>query len=160
MPWNASQFFSVVWAHGLSEREEGNQWFSHLTVLSESFLVRVRAWSCTGRMLSSQSISSCLKANLTPSACVDIQIMHAVCLLSVQILVQWTGVYVWGSIKWKFHLLNPSMTMGFKFCLLLRLEGFKFLVLLDEFGPYSAPMAVTYEKLEVLTVHWGQHWKV
>jgi len=47
--------------------------------------------------------------------------------------------------------------MGFKFCLLLRLEEHKFLVLLNEFGPYSAPTPVAYEKLEVFTVQWGQH---
>jgi len=42
--------------------------------------------------------------------------------------------------------------MGFKFCLLLRLERFKFVVPLNEFGPCSALTPVTYEKLEVLTV--------
>jgi len=41
--------------------------------------------------------------------------------------------------------------------MLLRLEGFKLVVLMNEFGPYSAPTPVTYEKLEVLTVQYGQH---
>jgi hypothetical protein len=42
--------------------------------------------------------------------------------------------------------------VGFKFFLLLRMGRFKFVVILNEFGPYTAPTPVAYEKLEDCTM--------
>jgi hypothetical protein len=55
--------------------------------------------------------------------------------------------------------LSQMRKLGFKFQLLPRMGGFKFTVPLNASIVYFSPIHVTCEKVEVCTVHWGQHWK-